>query len=100
MIQEPVNEVLTRFNNALISLGSDGYLKSSLGIGAPIPALVHRSPVLNSSFGISASVLGQASVQVLDSELTYDDQNGSFSTATSLYLKSGIQKSVNTELQP
>ena len=94
LIQEPVNEVLTRFNNALISLGSDGYLKSSLGIGAPIPALVHRSPVLNSSFGISASVLGQASVQVLDSELTYDDQNGSFSTATSLYLKSGIQKSL------
>ena len=94
LIQEPVSEVLTRFNNALISLGSNGYLKTSLGIGAPIPALVHRSPVLNSSLGISANVMGQASVQVLDSELTYDDQNGTFATATSLYLKSGIQKSI------
>ncbi|MEM7257597.1 MAG: conjugal transfer protein TraF [Pseudomonadota bacterium] len=94
LIQDPVNEVLTRFNNALVTLGDTGYLKSTLGIGAPIPALVHRSPALNSSVGISASVLGQASLQVLDDELTYDDQNGTFATATSLYLKSGIQKSL------
>ncbi len=94
LVQDPVNEVLTRFNNALVSLGNDGYLKSTIGIGAPIPALVHRSPVLNSSIGVSASVLAQASVSVLDSDLTYDDQNGTFSTATSLYLKSGIQKSL------
>jgi hypothetical protein len=94
LIQDPVNEVLTRFNNALVTLGSSGYLKSTLGVGAPLPALVHRSALLDSSFGISASVTGQASAQVLDDELTFDEQNGTFATATSLYLKSGIQKSL------
>lgn len=92
--QDPVGEVLDRFNSTLVQMGDAGYLKGSLSFGLPILPLVHKTEYHNSSIGISAGVLAQFGVQVLDSELTFDDQNGTFSTATSLYLKSGIEKSV------
>ena len=92
--QDPASEVLNRFNTTLESLGESGYLKGSLSFGLPILPLVHNTNYHDSSIGISAGVLAQFGLQVLDSDLTFDDQNGTFSTATSLYLKSGLEKSI------
>ncbi len=91
---DPVSEVLDRFNSTLVEMGDSGYLKGSLSFGLPILPLVHKTDYHDSSIGVSAGVLAQFGVQVLDSALTFDDQNGTFSTATSLYLKSGIEKSL------
>ena len=96
--QDPASEVLNRFNTTLESLGESGYLKGSLSFGLPILPLVHNTNYHDSSIGISAGVLAQFGLQVLDSDLTFDDQNGTFSTATSLYLKSGLEKSITLSL--
>lgn len=45
--------------------------------------------------GISASLQQQIGLSVLDSELSFDEQNGTFATASSLYIKSGIEKSIS-----
>lgn len=92
---DSVSEVLERFNSTLVKMGDSGYLKSTLAFGLPLPRLVHRSERFGASFGVSANVQQQIGVSVLDSELSFDDQNGTFATATSLYIKSGIQKSVS-----
>lgn len=93
--QDSVSVVLDRFNNTLVKMGDSGYLKSTVGFGLPLPRLVHRSKRFGMSFGVSASVQQQVGLSILDSELSYDEQNGTFSTATSLYIKSGIEKSVS-----
>ena len=92
---DSVSEVLGRFNSTLEKMGESGYLKSTVGFGLPLPRLVHRSALLGGSFGVSASIQQQIGLSVLDSELSFDEQNGTFSTASSLYIKSGIEKSVS-----
>lgn len=92
---DSVSEVLERFNSTLVKMGDSGYLKSTVGFGLPLPRLVHRSERLGGSIGVSASMQQQVGVSVLDSALSFDEQNGTFSTATSLYIKSGIEKSVS-----
>ncbi len=92
---DSVSEVLERFNATLVKMGDSGYLKSTLGFGLPLPRLVHRSERLGASLGVSASMQQQVGVSVLDSELSFDEQNGTFATASSLYIKSGIEKSVS-----
>ncbi len=89
------SEVLNRFNTTLEAMGESGYLKSTVGFGLPLPRLVYQSRKFGGSFGVSASVQGQAGLRILDSSLSFDEQNGTFSTASSLYLKSGIEKSVS-----
>lgn len=93
--QDSVSEVLDRFNATLIEMGESGYLKSTAGFGLPLPRLVHKSKRFGASFGVSASIMRQISASILDSQLSYDDQNGTFSTGTSLYIKSGIEKTVS-----
>jgi len=93
--QDPVGEVLDRFNTTLVEIGDSGYVRGSLSFGLPVLPLVHNIGYQDASIGLSAGVLAQFGVQVLDSELNFDDQNGTFATATSLYLKSGIEKSLS-----
>ncbi|OED38152.1 hypothetical protein AB833_20960 [Chromatiales bacterium (ex Bugula neritina AB1)] len=93
--QESASQILSRFNTTLEEMGESGYLKTTIGVGLPLPTLIHRSDRFGSSFGISASIRGQAGLRVLDSALNFDEQNGTFSTGTSLYLKSGIERSVS-----
>ena len=92
--QDSVSEVLDKFNNTLVSMGDSGYIKGTVGFGLPLPRFVHRSDRFGASFGVSASIQRQVGLSILDSVLTFDEQNGTFATATSLYLKSGIEKSV------
>ena len=92
--QDSVSDVLDRFNNTLQAAGESGYIKGTVGFGLPLPRFVHRSDKFGASFGVSASVQRQVSLSLLDSALSFDEQNGTFATATSLYLKSGIEKSV------
>lgn len=96
--QDSVTEVLDKFNATLVTMGEAGYLKSTIGFGLPLPSLVHKSERFGTSIGVGANLQGQVGVRILDSSLNYDDQNGSFSTSTSLYLKSGIEKSVSLSL--
>lgn len=87
---EPVSDLLDRFNNTLVQMGESGYIKNSISISAPFFPLFHQSDVLGGAIGVELSVDAQIGLSILDAPLAYDNQNTSFSTSTSLYLKSGL----------
>lgn len=89
------SDVLDRFNDVLVKAGDDGYFKFNLGINAPLLPLYIKSELLGGTFGVDVSINTQASLSVLDNDLTFDQQNGSFATSTALYLKSGIEQSIS-----
>lgn len=84
--------VLERFNNVLELAGEDGYIKINANINAPLFPLYFYSDFLKGTIGFDYSVNLQAGLSLLDAELTYNNQNNSFATASALYLKSGIQQ--------
>ncbi|MFV1872554.1 MAG: conjugal transfer protein TraF [Oleiphilus sp.] len=87
-------EALDRFNELLIKFGEDGYVKNSISLTAPFFPLLIQSDMLGGAVGISVAANATAAFSVLDAPLEYSNQNDSFNTATSLYLKSGVEKSV------
>lgn len=88
---DPVEEVLTRFNGVLEQMGEDGYLKTSTSVTPPLFPLFYRSDRFSGTFFAEFSMDTQIGLSLLDDELIYDDQNGSFATSTALYLKAGIE---------
>lgn len=87
-----VQSLLDRFNGALEKMGDNGYLTNSTGMHAPVMPFYWRLPVTDGTLMLDASVTTQAKASILDAPLSYDNQTGSFSTATSLYLKGAIEK--------
>ncbi|MFT7560596.1 MAG: hypothetical protein ACI93R_002518 [Flavobacteriales bacterium] len=92
---DSVTDTLDRFNQTLVKMGESGYLKSSLHIDAPFLPLAVRSDVLGGTLGLGLSMDTQIALRILDDDLSFDEQNGTFSTATSLYIKSGIAKKLS-----
>ncbi|MBV1882230.1 MAG: conjugal transfer protein TraF [Pseudomonadales bacterium] len=91
---ESTDEVLERFNEVLAEMGESGYLKQSFSLNAPILPLYHRSALLGGTVGVTLTVEAQVALRILDDTLAFNNQRSSFDTATSLYLKSGIEKTV------
>ena len=93
-VSDSAQEVLDRFNAVLIDMGESGYIKNSLNINAPFFPLFHKSDRIRGSMGLSINAQAQLGLRVLDAPLSFDQQNSTFSTSTSLYIKSGIEKSI------
>lgn len=85
------SEVLERFNNVIQLAGESGYIKINASMNAPLLPLYFYSDTLKGTVGFDYSVNIQAGVSFLASELSYNNQNSSFATASALYLKSGIE---------
>lgn len=90
----PVNETLDRFNLVIEQAGEDGYLKTTNGAYLPPFPLYWRPEALPGTLTFELNIEGQINASVLADELIYDDQKETFSTATSAYLKSGLQKKI------
>lgn len=87
-----VEETLDRFNRVLVAMGKSGYTKMSMGIHAPLFPLYWRPSRFSGTYFIEAAIDTQVKLSLLDEPLEYDDQHTSFSTGSSAYLKSGIEK--------
>jgi hypothetical protein len=92
---DSASEVLDRFNGVLGEIGESGYISQSSQFNAPLLPLFYQSDVLGGTIGVNLNLQNQINLSVLDAELFFDDQNGTFSTATSLYLKSGIETTLS-----
>jgi len=84
--------VLDRFNDVIDRAGESGYVKINAGMNAPLLPLYFYSKTLQGTIGFDYSVNVQAGLSFLSSELSYNNQNNSFATASALYLKSGIEQ--------
>lgn len=86
-----VSDTLDRFNNVIEQMGEDGYVKTDLSVHAPFLPLVHKSDFWGGSFSVDLSYGVQVGARVLDSPIEIDFTAIEVTTATSLYLKSGIE---------
>jgi len=92
---DSATEILNRFNDVLVRMGDQGYIKNSVSIHAPVAPLYYYSEDLQGTFFVDLSIEAQVGLRVLDAELSLDPVTQGFLTDTSLYLKSGIQKKLS-----
>lgn len=92
---ESVSDLLDRFNQTLVVMGESGYIKNSASVYAPLFPLYYSSDALKGTFTFELKWDAQVGLRILDAPLSFDNQNSSFSTATALYLKSGIATSLS-----
>lgn len=85
---DSVDETLARFNNLLPIMGEEGYIKNTASLHLP---LFVKSDFLGGSLQADFGYVAQVSGRILDDVLIFNQQNETFSTNTSLYLKSGQQ---------
>jgi len=86
------SDVLDRFNDVLLQAGENGYIKFNASVNAPLLPLYFYSDLLKGTVGFDYSINVQAGLSLLDAELSYNNQNSSFSTASALYIKSGLEQ--------
>jgi hypothetical protein len=92
---DDASDILDRFNAVLERAGEDGYLKFGAQAQLPITPFYFYSERLQGSFGIDIAIAGAGGLSILDSELSFDNQNSSFTTATALYIKAGEETKVS-----
>ncbi len=91
---DSAEEVLDRFNTTLIEMGESGYIKQSTYFNAPFLPLYYKADFLGGTLGVGLGLETQIGLRILDAPLSFDDQNGTFSTATALYIKAGIEQNL------
>lgn len=92
---ETPDEILSRFNDEVLpKVGEQGYMKISGSMNAPLAPLYFYSDTLKGTVGLDVSISGVGGISVLEDDLGFNDQNGTFSTGTAIYLKSGIETSI------
>lgn len=92
---EDPSDVLDRFNDVLVKIGDEGYIKNSISIHAPITPLYYQSEELHGTFGIDLSINTQIAALILDDVLSINASDDTYNTNTSLYMKSGIETRVS-----
>ena len=90
-----IDETLDRLNNVLVELGEHGYIKSDVYVSVPVTPLYYYSEDLEGTFFVDLGISTQVNMRVLDEPLFPNDQNGSVTTDTSAYMKSGIEKKLS-----
>jgi hypothetical protein len=90
--ESSVDETLDRFNGVIAQAGEDGYFKTTNGLYLPAFPLYWRPSFLPGTLAFEFNVEAQIALSLLSDELIYDDQKNTFTTATSAYIKSGLQK--------
>ena len=88
--EDSVQDTIDRFNGVLEKFGEEGYLKTNAGIHMPLAPLFFKSEYFGGTFSADFKAELQGGFSVLDDTFGFDQQNGTFATATSLYLKSGV----------
>ncbi len=89
---EPAEETLERFNTVIENAGESGYLTFAANLNLPFaPAYFEYEGLGEATFFIDFNFNVKAALRVLDDELRLDQQNQSFTTNTSAYLKSGLE---------
>lgn len=91
---EDASSILDRFNDVLLRAGEDGYVRVVGQAQSPATPWYFHSEKLKGTVGIDLSLASVVGLSILDSELSFDNQNDSFSTATSLYIKSGVEATI------
>lgn len=91
LAQGQVEETRDRFNNVLGLMGDEGYVKFSSHVTAPIFPLYWQPRFLPGTLFSELSLSTQVKTSFLDDELFFDQAKQSFATASSAYIKSGIQ---------
>jgi len=84
-------EVIDRFNKVLVTFGDQGYLKGNFHLNVPLAPFYIHSEKLKGTFGLDFGISAQGGFGILDDPLSFNDQNGTFTTATSIYLKAGTE---------
>lgn len=104
LASDSLDETITYYNEVVEKMGEDGYLKSTIGIHAPIFPAFYKSDFLGGAIAVDLSVETQIAVRILDDVLTPTQEGGGIQTNTSIYMKSGIEKKVSVgysrELNP
>lgn len=90
--ENSAQETVDEFNRVLVEMGDQGYVSVQNNITAPLLPFYWRPRFFPGTISAELELNTQIRMSVLDDELTFDDQNFSFSTATAAYLKSGIEK--------
>ncbi len=89
----PANEILDRFNRVLEQAGEEGYVLTGTEFRLPILPLYFRVDRFDATVNIDARFSTLINAQVLDAPLERVDD--SFTTASALYLKSGIEREIS-----
>jgi hypothetical protein len=92
---DSAGDILDRFNAVLVKAGADGYLKFGAQAQLPITPFYFYSEKLQGAFSIDIAIAGAGGLSILDSELSFDSQNDSFTTATGIYVKAGEETKVS-----
>ncbi len=91
---DSIEETLNRFNKVLEQLGAEGYLRVQAAVTAPLTPLYWRPSEFSGTFFVEAEFLTQVYAGILDAPIAYDNQNTKFTTASSAYLKSGLEQRI------
>lgn len=93
--QDSAEETLDRFNDVLVRMGQNGYIKNAVNLSIPVTPGYYFSESLGGTFFLDINYGALIGLQVLDDVLRLDEQNQSFTTDTSVYVKSGIETRVS-----
>ncbi len=91
---DSIEETLNRFNRVLEQMGTEGYVRVQAAVTAPLTPLYWRPSEFSGTFFVEAEFLTQVHARVLDAPIAYDNQNTKFTTASSAYLKSGLEQRI------
>ena len=89
---DPVDITLDKFNNLITKAGKDGYLKTTNGGYLPAFPLYWRPSFLPGTLSFELNIETQIKLSVLNDTMRFDQAKETFSTATSAYIKTGIQR--------
>lgn len=92
---DSIDTTLSRFNNVLADMGDEGYVKSSTRVYLPGLPVYYRPGFIEGTVFAEVAFDTQWRLTLLDDELRFNDQNGSFETNSSAYIKSGIQQRIS-----
>ncbi len=89
LAKDSVDATLDRFNTVLVAMGKDGYVKNNSLVSIP---LFYRSDLLGGAISVDLNYEVQVAARILNDVLSFNQQNTTFTTNTSVYLKSGLEK--------
>lgn len=92
LADDDIEGTLARFNGVLETMGKEGYSRIGSGFTAPLFPLYWRQDEFSGTFFAEFAADTQIRLSLLDEPLIYNNQTIGFTTGSSAYLKSGIEK--------
>ncbi len=92
---EDLESTRIRFNDVLVRMGQEGYIKNSVNVSIPVSPVYFDSGTLGGTIYMDVNYGAQVSLRVLDSPLTVNQTAQTLETDTSIYIKSGIETKIS-----